>query len=601
MSTLKPVNPQQRFSAQNPCPICGGYPSLPHHQGVRCTGYEGRDGRIYCSRENYAGNLPPNLNTTPPTYAHSRGACGCGIDHKLGPVSEIYSYSDNGTTHYEIVRHLNKEFRPRRFSNGRYHNDLKVPARILYNLDAVKAAGPNDVIFYCEGEKDAETCKRHGLVATTHAGGANGWKPELAVYLRGRNVVVLPDNDDDGRAMVTKMKPSLLPIVGELKVLQLPSLAEHGDVSDWFASGGTQGDLLKLAEAATVERISPIEVTWAEAITAKPIEWMWKGRIARGKLTLIGGDPGLGKGLLGIDTAMRVSTGTAWPDGERCPQGRVLLLTGEDDPEDTVKPRLEAAGADVCKVGLVGITLDGKRVNLVDHAQLLVETAVQVGASVLVIDPLSSYLGPGSGKINAWRAQDIRAVLDPLVESLRGTQLALIVVVHLNKTEGQRAMYRLSDSIAILAAARIGFLVAPHPDDPDVRVLAALKSNISKKPLSLSFEIEDVFVASVNDSIGRVRWLHEVEITADDLVGVKEQESPRATLRAQEFLSDLLSDGGVASTEVEAKAKTQGIGRGSLWEAKKQMGVVARKVAHDGWVWDLPIRITVKKTDQVEA
>jgi hypothetical protein len=220
---------------------------------------------------------------------------------------------------------------------------------------------------------------------------------------------------------------------------------------------------------------------------------------------------------------------------------------------------------------------------------------------VLVIDPLSSYLGAGSGKINAWRAQDIRAVLDPLVESLRGTQLALIVVVHLNKTEGQQAMYRLSDSIAILAAARIGFLVAPHPDDPDVRVLAALKSNISKKPISLSFEIEEVFVASVNDSIGRVHWLHEVEITADDLVGVKKQESPRATVRAQEFLSDLLADGGVASTEVEAKAKTQGIGRGSLWEAKKQMNVVARKVAHDGWVWELPIRITLKKPDQVEA
>jgi hypothetical protein len=342
-------------------------------------------------------------------------------------------------------------------------------------------------------------------------------------------------------------------------------------------------------------------VTWAEKITAKPIQWMWKGRIARGKLTLIGGDPGLGKGLLGIDTAMRVSTGTAWPDGEPCPGGRVLLLTGEDDPEDTVKPRLEAAGADVSRVGLVGIMLDGKRVNLVDHAQLLVQTAVQVGASVLVIDPLSSYLWAGSGKINAWRAQDIRAVLDPLVESLRGTQLALIVVVHLNKTEGQQAMYRLSDSIAILAAARIGFLVAPHPDDPDVRVLAALKSNISKKPISLSFEIEEVFVASVNDSIGRVHWLHEVEITADDLVGVKKQESPRATVRAQEFLSDLLADGGVASTEVEAKAKTQGIGRGSLWEAKKQMNVVARKVAHDGWVWELPIRITLKKPDQVEA
>ncbi len=163
MTTPKGVDAQQRFSSSNPCPVCGGYPSLPHHQAVRCTGYVGRDGRIYCSRENYAGNLAPNDKTTPPTYAHSRGQCGCGIDHKLGPVSEIYSYSDNGTTHYEIVRHQNKEFRPRRFSNGRYHIDLRVPVRILYNLDAVKAAGPDDSVFYCEGEKDVDTCKRHGL------------------------------------------------------------------------------------------------------------------------------------------------------------------------------------------------------------------------------------------------------------------------------------------------------------------------------------------------------------------------------------------------------------------------------------------------------
>jgi hypothetical protein len=180
-----------------------------------------------------------------------------------------------------------------------------------------------------------------------------------------------------------------------------------------------------------------------------------------------------------------------------------------------------------------------------------------------------------------------------LSEMLRGTGIALIVVVHLNKTSGQQAMYRLADSIAILAASRIAFLVAPHPDDENVRVLAALKSNIGKKPASLSFEIEEVFVASVNDLTARVHWLHEVALTADDLVGANKQESPGATQRAQEFLQEILPDGELPSTEVEQRAKARGIGRGSLWEAKKQMGVVARKVGHGQWVWGLPPQVTI--------
>src|SRR5438034_968997 len=204
-----------------------------------------------------------------------------------------------------------------------------------------------------------------------------------------------------------------------------------------------------------------IAVTIAESVRPKRIDWLWPGRIARGKLTAVGGDPGVGKGTLGIDICARLSTGRGWPDGTPSPCGMTQLLTGEDDPADTIKPRLMVAGADCSQVlftdhvELLDRSNDRRRVDLSLDAELLVQSAADRGVLAIVIDPLSSYLGR---ETNSWRDSDMRRVLDPLAEAAARKNVAVVLVAHLTKGTGNKALYRFQGSIATTAAARFGFL-----------------------------------------------------------------------------------------------------------------------------------------------
>jgi len=187
MSILNPVDPKHRFSSSNPCPICGGYPSLPHGQGVRCTGFVSAvPNYVHCTREEYANGIPLNEKTTPPTYVHRlKVGCRCGVVHDLGKVEKVYDYRDNGTLVQQVVRYNPKNFRPRiQRPDGGWRNTFP-ENRVIYNLDAVRSAD-GAYIVYCEGEKDADTCSQHGLTATTHAGGANGWRSEFASEFVGK-------------------------------------------------------------------------------------------------------------------------------------------------------------------------------------------------------------------------------------------------------------------------------------------------------------------------------------------------------------------------------------------------------------------------------
>jgi len=388
---------------------------------------------------------------------------------------------------------------------------------------------------------------------------------------------------------------------------QIPAHAGEGTALDLM--GGRSGLNQLMAECPTVVNLpahaeivaraaaarrngqqpnTGVEVRWATSIRSKPIDWLWRGFIARGKITVFGGDPGQGKGMVSADVVARHSRGGRWPDGSLCPQGRSLILTGEDDPEDTVNPRLEAAGADRDHIGLLGYvtTPTGRqRLNLAEHAELIVKQAVNDKADLLIIDPLSSYIG-NPQSINAWRDQDVRSVLDPLAERIREAGLAVVLVVHLNKSNGGKAMYRFQSSIATIAAARFGYLLATHPEDATRRVLAHVKSNLSKPPPSLSFRITETFLDSIHDDQGRVEWLGSVAYSCDDLLGSPKESS--AGMRAEEFLLQLLAAGPAPSDEVKAAAARQGIGKNVLWEAKDAIGVKARKVGLDRWDWELP-------------
>lgn len=342
----------QRFTASAPCPICSGHDRLPRGSGQRCAGFVSTDGEwARCTREESAGALALDSRTEPPTYAHRLSdSCKCGLKHgaavarrtvQSNPVRAgerprrvvaHYPYRGiDGRVIYEVARTEPKGFIPRHpDASGTMVKGLTgVGARVPYRLPELIAA-PSRVLFWPEGEKDCERLVAAGLLATTTHGGAKSFRKYAVAYaenFRGRGLVaVLPDNDDDGRAYASEVATALHAVGAGVRVVQLPGLPVKGDVSDWLDAGHTVDELKELALAtpawtnagatSAAKSVEPTEVgVLLSDVAPESISWLWPSRLERGKVTLVDGDPGLGKSLLTLDWTARVSTGRAWPDG----------------------------------------------------------------------------------------------------------------------------------------------------------------------------------------------------------------------------------------------------------------------------------------------
>jgi putative DNA primase/helicase len=234
--------------------------------------------------------------------------------------------------------------------------------RPLYSLPDLLQA---NCIFICEGEKAADAVRSLALVGTTSAHGCESASKTDWTPLAGKEVVVLPDNDPPGEkyanavvGILSKLTPPTL-----IKLVRLPNLPEHGDAADWVAAGGTPDELIRLVDAADVwsptlrPEPGPI-ITCLADIEPREVAWLWQGRIPLGRITLLVGRPGEGKSFLTTDMAARVTSGTPWPDGSDCPQGSVVFIAAEDDPADTIRPRLDAHGADVGRLDLSELVMD---------------------------------------------------------------------------------------------------------------------------------------------------------------------------------------------------------------------------------------------------
>jgi len=193
-------------------------------------------------------------------------------------------------------------------------------------------------------------------------------------------------------------------------------------------------------------------------VKPEPIRWLWPGRVPLGKLTLIVGDPGLGKSFLTLDLAARVSAGEPWPDapGAENTPGAVVLLSAEDDLADTIRPRLDAAGADVERVAALSIS--SLQRDLPDLEKAMHDAP---GVRLVVIDPITAYLAGTDSHKNA----DVRSLLAPLAELAARHRVAVVAVSHLNKHVGGSALYRAQGSLAFTAAARAVWLVAKDKAD----------------------------------------------------------------------------------------------------------------------------------------
>ena len=342
-----------------------------------------------------------------------------------------------------------------------------------------------------------------------------------------------------------------------------------------------------------------------------PVHWLWPGRVPIGKVTLMAGDPGLGKSFVSLDLAARTSAGLAMPgesvDGKLAPlgpnedpvrqPGSVVLLSAEDDPGDTIRPRLEAMNADLSNVrvipGVHGQNDAGRhvmRLAELDRDMARLHRALERIDSprLVIIDPISAYMGQADSHNNS----QVRTVMAELGRLAAHHQVAVVCVTHLNKRgEGGRAVYRTMGSLAFAAAARVVLLVAKHPEDESKRIVMTVKSNVGREAPALAYQIVETF----DGDASLVHWLdEEVPFTADELE--RSDEGIDALTDAGEWLSELLraspageADAGVILKEAEAA----GFPAKTLRRAKRRLGVQAKRlsVGNEGggrWVWRLP-------------
>jgi len=351
--------------------------------------------------------------------------------------------------------------------------------------------------------------------------------------------------------------------------------AIKAEINSAVSIGTSAGDL-DVVDLADVER--------------KEVRWFWQHKIPRAKLSLIVGDPGTGKSWFTMFLASRVTTGDPLPHSNwKTEQGRVIILSAEDDIDDTIVPRLEDCGGNKDFAHVIQGTKKGRMFSLVEDLDRLKDLLRAKGdVRLVIIDPISAYFGAG-GKINSHKDTDVRGILSPVVKLAKEQDVTIIGVMHLNKSQDLGPMYRVSGSMAFVAQARAVWLMTQEEregEDKSLHYFTPIKVNLSRVPCGLVWKIDD-----------ETKNLEFLEPTFQP-PSIKEQLGPRLPERpskldeAMRWLKDLLKDGtAIEQAEIGRRAAEEGIARTTLDRAKLALGVESRKGSGGNapWTWVLPI------------
>ena len=328
--------------------------------------------------------------------------------------------------------------------------------------------------------------------------------------------------------------------------------------------------------------------------------WLWEPYLARGKLSVLDGDPGTGKSFITIDLAARITSGRSLP-GAECPtpQDSVLILNAEDDVRDTILPRATAAGADLSRLHVLaapGLGLD-RLPRFPDDLEALRTAIVDTGATLVVVDPMMAFFPPA---VSANNDQCFRQALSPLADLAATTGASILFVRHLRKASSPSAIYRGLGSIGIMGAMRTGLMVSRHPDDPDLRVLSLSKTNIGPPAASFGFRLEKREGCSQTV----VNWTGALDLSVEDLFGTSLplRAGARTRERAADWLRSFLSQGAKRAQEVIDAARAAGFADRTLNRVKETIGVESRAVRKDGvteWWWHDRERERQKELDQL--
>lgn len=332
-------------------------------------------------------------------------------------------------------------------------------------------------------------------------------------------------------------------------------------------------------------------------VVAERVSWLWHGWLPLGELCILDGDPGLGKSGMTLDVAARLSRGDSLPPHEGRDLGRgpcaTLLLGAEDSLAHTVRPRLDAMGAN-CKLihSLEAMTSgtegDTRPVILPRDLERMAAFIVEKNVKLVVVDPLMAYL---SSDTDAHKDQDVRRCLRPLSQLAGKLGIVVLLVRHLNKLAGGPALYRGGSSIGITGAARASLIVGRDPQ-ADRHILAMNKLNVGPKPPSLAYKLETAGLAY------RIVWDGECDLRPDQILGHgppraadepgQKRGRPADSLdEARRFLADLLAGGAVDTADIKRHAESASISWRTAERARADMGIDCKKEGKI-YVWRLP-------------
>lgn len=351
----------------------------------------------------------------------------------------------------------------------------------------------------------------------------------------------------------------------------------------------------------------PVKKEWqllavsASCIKPQPIHWAWPGWIALGKLTILAGAGGTGKTTLALSLIATLTTGGRWPDGVPCKEKRsVLIWSSEDDPADTIVPRLIAAGADLSKVyilqGRISDLGEREPFDPAKDAKLLRQKLEQLGdVGMIMLDPIVSAV---SGDLH--RANDVRRALQGLVDMAEAFDCAVLGITHFSKgSAGRDPAERVLGSQAFGALART-VLVAAKEEDSDRRVLARAKSNIADDSGGCTYSIVETTVQE-NIATTMAQWGEMLTGSARDILAeVEKVETGELSEKeeAEQFLVDLLSLGEVPTKQIKADAAGAGHSWRTIERAKRGLGIESVKTGMGGgWVWRLGVEDRQQNTN----
>lgn len=291
-------------------------------------------------------------------------------------------------------------------------------------------------------------------------------------------------------------------------------------------------------------------------VKAKSVSFLIFPYIPTGKITILQGDPGDGKTTIILWLAAKLSRGEPILDEEGREPINIIYQTAEDGLADTIKPRLEAAGADSSRV----FVIDDSSESLSMCDDRLEQAIIETNAQLVILDPLQAFLG---ANVDMHRANEIRPIMSHLAALAEKYDCAVVLIGHMNKSMANKATYRGLGSIDIPASSRSVLLLSRIKDNPTIRVMLQIKNNLAEEGDPIAFEL--------NKKTG-FRLIGKYNITADELLNGTTNLTK--TEQAEKMIKDILSDG-IAKPQpyfIE-QGKYRNICERTVIKAKQNLGV----------------------------